>query len=79
MIFNIIDRRKRRYRWKSIDAILEATSHDNACDDSDEALPTENDIFYDERSSISLSEAVIWAQEIPCPVTLYLYDLGAAI
>jgi len=35
MILNIIDNRKRPYRWKRISAIIEATWHDNSCEDAD--------------------------------------------
>jgi hypothetical protein len=31
MIWNIVDRRKRPYRWKAITAIIEPTYHDNNC------------------------------------------------
>jgi hypothetical protein len=37
MIWNIIDRRTRRYRGKCVNAIIEATRHDNTVRDSDEA------------------------------------------
>jgi hypothetical protein len=35
MIWNIIDRRKRPYRWRVVTAIIEATWHDDSCPDSD--------------------------------------------
>jgi hypothetical protein len=37
MIANIIDKRERKYRWKRVQAIIEAVWHDNACKDSDQA------------------------------------------
>jgi hypothetical protein len=43
MISNIIDRRKRQYRWKQITAIIEPTYHDNSVDDSDETEVPEPD------------------------------------
>ena len=78
MIANIIDNRKRRYRWKSVQAIIEAAEHDNCCADSDqaEAGDPDNYIVYDERDRISVSEAVVWAEEVNYSVTLYLYDEG---
>ena len=32
---------------------------------------------YGALEAVSVSEAVKWAGSQPCPVTLYLYDLGA--
>lgn len=37
MIRNIIDRRDRSYRWKTVNAIIEAVEHDNSCADADQA------------------------------------------
>jgi hypothetical protein len=37
MIWNIIDGRERRYRWKCVNAIIEPAWHDNSCRDSDQA------------------------------------------
>lgn len=77
MIYNIIDRRKRPYRWREINAIIEATTHDNSCDDADQLTPGGDDLTFDQRESISLNEAIAWATEEACAVTLYLYDKGA--
>lgn len=33
-------------------------------------------IDYDQREGVSLNEAVNWANQQRCPVTLYLYDDG---
>lgn len=81
MICNIIDRRKRKYRWKAITAIIEPTVRDNRCEDSDHsALLTHHaNVMYDEREECSLEEAVAWASGINAPLTLYLYDLGDGI
>jgi hypothetical protein len=76
MIWNIIDNRTRPYRWKCVNAIIEATSHDNTVRDSDEAPVTPNDVIYDKRESITLADAVQWANEHAGPVTLYIYDEG---
>jgi hypothetical protein len=76
MIWNIIDHRKRPYRWKRINAIVEATSHDNSCSDGDQAESSPDDIVYDQREGISLADAVAWADSLPGGVTLFLYDEG---
>jgi hypothetical protein len=76
MIWNIIDRRKNRYRWKCINGIVEATSHDNAKSDGDHA-DGGDDIVYDQRLGISLADAITWANSLPGGVTLYLYDEGS--
>ena len=80
MIWNIIDRRRRQYRWKAITAIIEPVAQDNSCKDSDQADEPEGDFsFYDQQPEISLADAVVWAQSQPYAVTLYLYDLGGGI
>jgi hypothetical protein len=76
MIFNVIDNRERPYRWRRINAIIEATSHDNRCKDADQQPPSDEDIVYDQRKNITLHEAIVWAEKQPSAVTLYLYDEG---
>lgn len=76
MIYNVIDRRERPYRWRKINAIIEATSHDNTCEDADEQPHSEDDAVYDQLENVSLHEAILWAQQQPCAVTLYIYDRG---
>ncbi|MBI3437882.1 MAG: hypothetical protein HY054_04405 [Proteobacteria bacterium] len=78
MICNIIDARERKYRWKKINAIIEATWHDNSCQDTDiaDSVSADIEVTYEQREGISLMEAVEWAHADPCPVTLYLYDEG---
>jgi len=80
MIVNIVDSRTRKYRWKRVQAIVEAVWHDNACNDSDQADVgdelDESYVLYEERNNLSLTEAVAWAMSLSCPVTLYLYDPG---
>lgn len=73
-ILNIIDRRKRPYRFKKINAIIEPTRHDNRCEDSDRAEGADNWMGYDEREHISLSSAMEWAMTHADELTLYLYD-----
>ena len=80
MIWNVIDRRTRPYRWRRVNVIIEAVEHDNSCDDADqadEALPLQV-IDYDHRDGVSLHDAIIWAGQQRCPVTLYIYDFDDA-
>ena len=76
MIWNIIDRREKRHRWRLINAIVEPTWHDNSCQDSDQAERAMGEIEYDQREGVSVADAVQWANAMPFPVTLFLYDLG---
>ena len=78
MIWNIIDSRERPYRWAHINAIIEATEHDNSVADTDIAPAGrfEDEVIYEQRECISLHDAINWANNQSCPVTLYLYDLG---
>jgi hypothetical protein len=76
LIWNIIDRREHQYRWKRINAIIEATWHDNSRKNSDQAEVDDNAVAYDARTGISLAEAIAWATANPYPVTLYLWDEG---
>lgn len=78
MLWNIIDRRTRPYRWREVNAIVEATEHDNSCNDSDQAPESDLGLTVDCEAleAVSVAEAVQWAESKPCPVTLYLYDLG---
>jgi hypothetical protein len=79
MIWNIIDKRERHYRWKRINAIIEPTWQDNSCKDSDQAEKDPDADVYDEREGVSLTEAIEWANAKPYPVTLFLYDEGRGI
>lgn len=76
MIWNIRDQRKRPYRWKRINAIIEATWHDNTAPDSDQAERKPNATEYAEREGISVADAIAWANAHPDAVTLFLYDDG---
>lgn len=78
MLWNVIDKRTRPYRWREVNAIVEAVEHDNSCDDADQA-PAGDPLLtvdYDALEAVSVQEAVAWANQQRCPVTLYLYDLG---
>jgi hypothetical protein len=79
VLWNIIDNRTRRYRWKTVNAVVEAVEHDNSCLDADQAPDSDplSTVDYDALEAISVYEAIEWAMEQPCPVTLYLYDEGA--
>ena len=80
MITNIIDKRKRPYRFLKVNAIVEAAWHDNSVNDADQTPSCENNgPAYEEREHISLIEAVIWASAFAEPVTLFLYDEDAGI
>ena len=79
MIYNIIDRRKRPYRWKRVNAVIEATSNDWNVADSDEQPSGPDDITYADRKDVSVEEAIAWASAEPSPVTLYLYNEGEGI
>ena len=78
MLWNFIDRRTRPYRWLEVNAIVEATRHDNSCLDADQAPESDPKltVYYDALEAVSVQEAVAWASSQPCPVTLFLYDLG---
>lgn len=62
-----------------MNAIIEATEHDNSVTGADQAPESRplDLIDYDQRESVSVKEAVDWANAQRCPVTLYLYDEGA--
>ena len=80
MITNIIDRRRRPYRFLKVNAIVDAAWHDNSVKDADRAPLFENDgPTYEEREHIPLSEAVNWAAAFAEAVTLFLYDEDAGI
>ncbi len=78
MLWNIIDRRTRPHRWREVNAIVEATEHDNSCKDADQAPESDPSLTvdYEALEAVSVAEAVQWAESKLCPVTLYLYDLG---
>lgn len=85
MILNIVDGRTREYRWKRINAIVEATWHDNSVKDTDIAVgpssldEVRDDVTYEQLAGVSITEAIAWANAFKCQVTLYLYDDGEGI
>jgi hypothetical protein len=78
-IWNVIDSRKKPYRFAKINVIVEASWHDNFVNNADQA-PTQHHFggelgpSYDEKEHITLTEAIQWANSFTGPVTLYLYD-----
>ncbi len=78
MLWNVIDKRTRPYRWRKVNAIVEAVEHDNSCVDADQAPESDPllTVDYDTLEAVSVQEAIAWASGQRCPVTLYLYDLG---
>ena len=76
MLWNIIDRRERPYRWKRVNAVIEATSNGNSVKDSDPVAVHDDDVVHDQRANVTVVEAVEWAMTQEQPVTLFLYDTG---
>ena len=80
MIWNIIDGRKRRYRWRKVNAVIENIEHDNSVEDTD-IFDEDNQSapLYEEKRGVLLHEAIEWAESTPGKVTLYLYNDGDGI
>lgn len=80
MIWNVIDNRTRRYRWRKVNAVIENVEHDNSVEDTD-IFDEENNLapVYEDKRGVLLHEAIEWAESAPGKVTLYLYDDGAGI
>lgn len=74
MIWNVIDNRKRPFRWERIKAIAEPTWHDNNNTDADKAESSAGEVDYEERELLSVADAITWAHAFPFAVTLHLYD-----
>jgi hypothetical protein len=72
MIANVIDRRTRPYRWKRVNAVVEPAWHDSP--DSDQATPAMGELDYEEKTGVSVKEAIAWAEDLSYSVTLYLSD-----
>lgn len=80
MIWNIVDGRKQKYRWRIINAVIENIAHDNSCKDSDQFdEANEEATMYEQRKNISLHEAIEWAEKSPGKLTLYLYNQNDGI
>jgi hypothetical protein len=80
MIWNIVDHRKRKFRWREINAVIEDIRNDHNVADTDD-FDDENDLapVYDARRNILLHDAIHWTEKQEGKVTLYLYDQGAGI
>ena len=73
-VVNIVDRRKNKYRFQKINAVVEATWHDNSVEDSDQSTKPANDgPSYEEKEHISLEASLAWGASFSTPVTLYIY------
>jgi hypothetical protein len=79
MILNVIDKRNRPHRWQCIDAIVEATFHDNTVQDADQAETESETVDYADLIEVSVADAIAWASKFEGGVTLYLYDVGSRI
>lgn len=75
-ICNIVDNRKNKYQYRRINAIVEATWHDNSCEGADLAPNDSAAPDFRERENISVAEALAWANEMPGDVTLFLWSEG---
>lgn len=79
MIVNIVDHRKRKYRFACVNAIVEAAWHDNSCKDSDQIKGSDVGPDYAEKEHISLVDAIKWGNSFDEAVTLYIYDKDGGI
>lgn len=73
-ILNIIDCRKRPYRFKKVNVVIEPTRHDNRCKDADQADGIDTWMGYADMERATLSEAIGWAAAHADELTLYIYD-----
>jgi len=78
MIWNVVDERERRYRWKRINAVIEPTWQDSSCADSDQADKGSALDPCEARKGVSVADAIAWASGKAHPVTLYLNDAEGA-
>lgn len=82
MLANIIDNRKRKYRFKKVNVVIEATWHDNSCKDSDHVRKPRNGKDgpdYDQMEHVTIAEGIMRADKYKNPVTLSLYDHDSGI
>jgi len=61
-----------------VNAIVEAVEHDNRCADADQAPESDVSVMvdYGALEGVSVQEAIGWASQQQCAVTLYLCDAG---
>jgi hypothetical protein len=79
MIWNIIDRRERPFRWKAVNAVVESADRENHRADADQAPSDGPDLGFDSRKNISVADAVAWASAMNYGVILYLYDVTTGV
>ena len=78
MLVNVLDLRERSYRWKSVLAVLESAAKNNEAEDADHVRDDLGVVIdYAERRGISVRDALLWAEKMTGPVTLYIYDEDA--
>jgi hypothetical protein len=63
MLRNVIDKRTRPYRWREVNAIVEAVEHDKSCADADQAPESDPSLTVDYASleAVSVQKAITWA------------------
>lgn len=78
-IANIIDKRKRKYCFFPITAVIEPAYMNNDLPESDQYDENDDRIStcFEERPDTSIYLAINWANQFSFPVTLYLYDFGS--
>ena len=77
MIYNLVDHRINKYRWKCINAVVEPIWQDDNIENGDDSgirNPNPAISAYEELGMVSLHHAVCWAEAKTHPVTLFLYD-----
>lgn len=79
MLANVIDHRKRKFRFLKVNVVAEATWHDNRGKDTDYSDPALGGPAYEEFEHIALNDAIVWAQEQTAPITLFVYDEDGGI
>lgn len=75
MIVNVIDLRENPYRWAKVLATVEDAGRATIAEDGDRLkMQPGVAVDYAEREGISINEALKWAEYLPSPVVLTLYD-----
>jgi len=74
MLVNVIDERENRYRYRKINAVIEATWHDNAMSGADQSPRNLGGPDYHDMEHVTLESAIARANSYEAPVTLYIYD-----
>ena len=75
MIVNIIDLRENSYRWAKVLATAEDAGRATEAEDGDTLkIAPGVAVDYAERDGVSVHDAIQWAEYLPSPVVLTLYD-----